>query len=1219
MALVYRRVCAVVALVVAIALLVPAPARAVPTDNLGGRVMDFGSNGSSVFVTKLSGDRAFAVAVDSVGRDVVAAAYTVKGGSANTFGLLRFLPNGELDPSFGTTGRILVTPPMSTAIVVRDVLVAADDKIVVFGTNGSQMWLGRFTASGAVDTSFGSKGWRRLTAPAAAPYVVGDRFGIAQRPDGRFVVAFSATSEKDSTFAKSLPYMYGLTADGFNDASFGAGGAVGPIGLAEFCCQTVVVDVALRPDGGLLLGVFQYYSDLDSALIAFTPNGVRDTSFANAGFLEMGDRYRNEPFLRAFVVHPSGKITASVTSNGLMRWLPDGTIDASFATAGRTNSGGGSMLLADGEKVLATDTCCGANRTNAAGNLDPTFDGVGFNSFTGYPGHRVGGIALRPGGTVGQRRFVVVGSQADLLVFHFKGDGSRDTSFSGNGDVALDQSHYGSEFVATTMIGDGASGLFFGGTIDGVGAVARMLSNGKPDNSFGVGGVAYDPELSTVTSLVRGSAGAITALSRTNALRFTAAGVPDVVFNGGEPAPLPYELHAYGSDAAPATIRISGDRIYMAGQGYAAVLQPDGTLDETLGIYKTDMPAGERLVPRGDGYLKIAREVPPFEQECIVTIRAELAPGEPDPSYGNGGQIETSEVANWCRGGFDAEYTAAGLLLMSGNKIVRLLDSGDVDPSFTTIETEALQFVTQPDGAVVGLGEHDYFGRGVSRRYTPDGAVDVAWGNRGVIGVGMGLDRNFQPQFMVASGSRIYYGGLASDNAQWGNRLGVVTRDSTVTGGVPVMAVPSNTVVWEGQETAEVTMRFDRSPDVPVTFRYVLRAGTADVPEDAGPEWEELKEVWGPPARTTATAQFTVNNDTQSEPDEQLDIEVVSSDFTLVRPNRGTITIRDDDRRGSSRAVKSAPAFGAFDRGAFVAGGDVDGDGNDEVIVAPDAGGVPVVRVLDGATLAVKATFMAFDSSSRAGVRVAAADVDGDGRSEVVAVQGRDATPTVKVFKVDGETATEHVSFPAYADTMRSGVYVASADVDGDGRDEIVTAPGAGGAPYVRVWAIPNRNQRALVAGFWAYAPGFAGGLSVAGFDHNGDGRDEIATAAGAGGGPHVQVFAVANRTATPVTGFMAYDPNFTGGVLIAGGRLSGYAAEELVTTAGPGGGPHVAISQFPPGTRRVPHEFMAYEPTFTGGARVAVADTDGDGRSELVTVPGPGRRADVVVRKVTL
>ena len=99
-----------------------------------------------------------------------------------------------------------------------------------------------------------------------------------------------------------------------------------------------------------------------------------------------------------------------------------------------------------------------------------------------------------------------------------------------------------------------------------------------------------------------------------------------------------------------------------------------------------------------------------------------------------------------------------------------------------------------------------------------------------------------------------------------------------------------------------------------------------------------------------------------------------------------------------------------------------------------------------------------------------------------------------------------------------------------------------------------------LRAEFYAYHPLFPGGASVATGDLDGDGVAEVITGAGPGGGPHVRVWRIAGGTATEVFGFFAYSPYFPGGAFVAAGDMDGDGIDELITGAGPGGGPHVRV-----------------------------------------------------------
>jgi serralysin len=70
------------------------------------------------------------------------------------------------------------------------------------------------------------------------------------------------------------------------------------------------------------------------------------------------------------------------------------------------------------------------------------------------------------------------------------------------------------------------------------------------------------------------------------------------------------------------------------------------------------------------------------------------------------------------------------------------------------------------------------------------------------------------------------------------------------------------------------------------------------------------------------------------------------------------------------------------------------------------------------------------------------------------------------------------------------------------------------------------------LASFFAYDQSFSGGVRVAAVDVNGDGKADIVTGAGPGGGPHVKAFDGTNP-GNVLESFFAFDPGFLGGVFV--------------------------------------------------------------------------------------
>ena len=144
----------------------------------------------------------------------------------------------------------------------------------------------------------------------------------------------------------------------------------------------------------------------------------------------------------------------------------------------------------------------------------------------------------------------------------------------------------------------------------------------------------------------------------------------------------------------------------------------------------------------------------------------------------------------------------------------------------------------------------------------------------------------------------------------------------------------------------------------------------------------------------------------------------------------------------------------AFRGGARPAVGDIDGDGVGDLLVAAGFGGGPRVAGFSGTSLAAGsparlfADFFAFEPGLRNGVFLAAGDVTGDGRAEVVAGAGPGGGPRVSAFDgkaLAGNSQVRVADFFAGDPATRLGVRPAVKDLDGDNLADLVTGSASSG------------------------------------------------------------------------------------------------------------------------------------------------------------------------------
>ena len=282
----------------------------------------FGAGGKVTTDFNGQTDRAFAVAIQGDGKIVVvgSAGFSSPTGGGTDFAVARYNPNGTLDTSFGSGGKVTSDIGGATDIA-RNVVLQGNGAILVSGqlTLGSSAsldhaGLARYDANGNPDGSFGNGG--KLTL---ANLALGE--ALALQADGPILVAGSAPVGASSLFA-----LMRLDANGSADSGFGAAGLV----TAAFSTQDDFGRaVAVQADGRIVVaGQSSNRSNADFAVARFSANGAPDASFGSAGKLTI-DFFGSFDGAENVVVQPDGKIVlggfarnGTRTGYGLARVLP---------------------------------------------------------------------------------------------------------------------------------------------------------------------------------------------------------------------------------------------------------------------------------------------------------------------------------------------------------------------------------------------------------------------------------------------------------------------------------------------------------------------------------------------------------------------------------------------------------------------------------------------------------------------------------------------------------------------------------------------------------------------------------------------------------------------------------------------------------------------------------------------------------------------------------
>jgi uncharacterized delta-60 repeat protein len=359
---------------------------------------------------------------------------------------VQLLDSGSRDTSFGVDGIAHVEGVGSGVDRAEDVDVMPDGRVIVVGSamleRAWHVTVARLNMDGTPDLAFGHRGYVRWRGD------MDHASGMAVRvqPDGRIIVAGHAT--RDTAI---VPVVLRFMPDGGLDPTFGSDGVADITGSALY---ELALAVALASEGRVVIGT-----------------SARDS------------------------------LSAAYGEAGVIRLLPDGTLDPSFGVGGRvrirpTDAGyAANVVEVDMEgRVVVLASSNAVARLDEHGTLDPTFsgDGVAFvdpGSF-GF----ASAMAVEPAGRIVLAGQIGLGDSADFIAARLRSDGAPDFTFSSDGVAQVHVT--GNEDGAHGVAVDSEGRVFLGGYADrdGTGsgyqfAAAQLTPLGFPDVVFGSNGV----------------------------------------------------------------------------------------------------------------------------------------------------------------------------------------------------------------------------------------------------------------------------------------------------------------------------------------------------------------------------------------------------------------------------------------------------------------------------------------------------------------------------------------------------------------------------------------------------------------------------------------------------------------------------------------------------------------------------------------------------------
>lgn len=246
--------------------------------------------------------------------------------------LLKYLPNGQLDTTFGTNG-ISIIEDGTQLSQVRKVGLQSNGKIILAGRSGPQTayaTIARADANGALDTTFGTNGFTRKVSGTES-----DIQALMVLPDDKIIVVGYVLNNTSNI------QVIKLNANGSFDTTFGTNGvkviAIGSFGQRAFCATT--------NGNKILIGGVINNPNESSLLVQLNADGSLDTTFGTDGYsvAQFGSNPQNrydrfsaiKVFENSIYAVGSRAIDAFNYKANLAKFTINGTLDTTFSDDGK--------------------------------------------------------------------------------------------------------------------------------------------------------------------------------------------------------------------------------------------------------------------------------------------------------------------------------------------------------------------------------------------------------------------------------------------------------------------------------------------------------------------------------------------------------------------------------------------------------------------------------------------------------------------------------------------------------------------------------------------------------------------------------------------------------------------------------------------------------------------------------------------------------------------